>query len=77
MVETSIFMTNKTQAVRLPMNVRFADNVKKVVVRAVGKERIISPVESQWDSFFFGTAAVSEDFLTEREPSIQAEREAF
>lgn len=76
-METSVFMTNKTQAVRLPVNARFAEGVKKVKVRVVGNERILSPVESQWDSFFFGASSVSEDFLAIREPSHQAEREAF
>nr|WP_319392147.1 hypothetical protein [uncultured Desulfobacter sp.] len=29
------------------------DNVEKVVVRVAGKDRIRSPVENTWDSFFF------------------------
>jgi hypothetical protein len=28
------------------------DDVKKVVVRTRGRERIISPIESVWDNFF-------------------------
>jgi len=32
-------------------------------VRALGKERIISPVDQSWDSFFQGGPQVSEDFM--------------
>lgn len=49
----SVFINNRTQAVRLPSESRFPEGVKKVAVRVMGKERILSPVESIWDSFFF------------------------
>lgn len=49
----SVFVNNRTQAVRLPTEVRFPETVKKVTVRVVGKDRILSPVENTWDSFFF------------------------
>ncbi|MCX2961013.1 type II toxin-antitoxin system VapB family antitoxin [Rodentibacter caecimuris] len=77
MQEASIFMTNKSQAVRLPTNVRFADSVKKVMVRVIGNERILTPIDQTWDSFFFSDNHASEDFMTERESSIQPERESF
>ena len=75
MQEAAIFMTNKSQAVRLPANVRFADNVKKVIVRVIGNERILTPIEQTWDSFFFAENQVSDDFMPEREVAYQAERE--
>ena len=75
MQEAAIFMTNKSQAVRLPASVRFADNVKKVVVRVVGNERILTPIEQTWDSFFFAENQVSDDFMPEREVAYQMERE--
>ncbi len=62
----SIFVNNRTQAVRLPANTRFPDNVKQVSVRVVGKDRILSPVDSTWDSFFLSEEQVSEDFMAER-----------
>lgn len=52
MLQGSIFVNNKTQAVRLPVEARFDDNIKRVVIRKVGKERILSPLENTWDSFF-------------------------
>ena len=73
----SVFENNRTQAVRLPVDVRFADDVKKVLIRKIGKERILTPIESTWDSFFLGEQTVSDDFLPERASQGQSEREAF
>ena len=47
----SVFVNNRTQAVRLPIDSRFPEGIKKVNVRVLGKERILSPVENTWDSF--------------------------
>lgn len=74
-MEASVFMTNRSQAVRLPAEVRFASDVKKLSVRVVGNERILAPINQSWDSFFLSSATVSDDFMTEREISAQAERE--
>lgn len=49
---TTVFMNNRTQAVRLPSIYRFSETTQKVFVRQVGVERVISPVEQVWDSFF-------------------------
>ena len=73
----TVFVNNRTQAVRLPAGTRFPDSVKKVQVRVVGKERILSPVDSSWDSFFLGDAIVTDDFLSERASQEQPEREAL
>jgi len=50
---STVFINNRTQAVRIPADVRLPENVKQVTVRAIGKERIIAPLESTWDSFFY------------------------
>ncbi|MEX2479594.1 MAG: type II toxin-antitoxin system VapB family antitoxin [Gammaproteobacteria bacterium] len=73
----SVFENNRTQAVRLPADTRFPEGVKKVNVRVLGKDRIISPVENTWDSFFLNGQAATEDFMRERPSQEQAEREAF
>ncbi len=73
----SVFVNNRTQAVRLPADARFPDWVKQVNVRVVGKDRVLSPVESSWDSFFLSDDQVSDDFMEERAPLEQSEREAF
>ncbi len=77
MLQGSVFINNKTQSVRLPAEVRFDDNVKRVFIRVKGKERILCPVESSWDSFFLSEEAVTEDFLPERAPQTESVREAF
>jgi len=73
----TVFVNNRTQAVRLPVDSRFPENVKKVVVRIIGKDRILSPVENTWDSFFLSEDGVSDDFMTERALQQQSERESF
>ena len=73
----SVFVNNRTQAVRLPVETRFPDDVKKVTVRVLGKDRVLSPVESSWDSFFLSDQRVTDDFMTQRASQEQREREAF
>ena len=77
MTTSTVFTNNRTQAVRLPADVRFPDSVKKVEVRVVGQERIIAPAEQAWDSFFLGDRTASEDFMTERASQRQPERESL
>ena len=73
----SVFKNNRTQAVRLPAESRFPENVKKVVVRVVGQDRILSPLANTWDSFFLSEDSVTDDFMTERASQDQSEREPF
>lgn len=72
-----MFLSNRSQAVRIPADLRLPDSVKEVEVRACGQERIIAPVGRSWDSFFQEGPAVSDDFLVERAGQEQAEREPF
>jgi antitoxin VapB len=75
MAITTVFTNNRSQAVRLPSELRLPDNVKRVKIRAVGNERIITPVDQTWDSFFSDGPKVSPDFMRKRAPQEQAERE--
>lgn len=77
MTVTSVFISNRSQAVRMPAELRLPDHVKRVHVRAHGAERIISPLNQSWDSFFMGGPRVTEDFMTERADQTQAERESL
>ena len=77
MATTTVFTNNRSQAVRLPADLRLPDTVKQVSVRARGKERIIAPLESSWDSFFHDGHTVSDDFLQERAPQQQTTRESL
>ena len=58
---------NKSQAVRLPADVRLPKGVKKVQVRTRGVDRIISPEGQTWDEFFLRGRQASEDFMAECE----------
>ena len=77
MATSTVFINNRTQAVRLPAELRLPDDVKRVDVRARGNERIISPLGRSWDSFFLDRLSVSEDFMEERAPQNQSDREVL
>ena len=77
MAISSVFTNNRSQAVRLPVELRLPDGVKKVDIRAKGNERIISPVGQTWDSFFLNGPKVTDDFMEERASQNQPDREAF
>jgi antitoxin VapB len=73
MATGTIFTNNRTQAVRLPAEVRFPDGVKRVEVVALGRSRLLVPADQSWDVWFDGEG-VSDDFMTERNqppPQIQ------
>ncbi|OHC75302.1 MAG: antitoxin [Rhodospirillales bacterium RIFCSPLOWO2_12_FULL_58_28] len=74
MTQSTVFTTNKSQAVRLPKAVALPDTVKRVEILKIGQARLITPVDSVWDSFFDGPA-VSGDFMTERRQPPMQERE--
>lgn len=77
MATGTVFKNNSTQAVRLPIDARFPDGVRKVNVRIIGQDRILSPVENTWDTFFMSHETVTDDFMSERAPQIQSERESL
>jgi len=52
----------KLRAVRSKEEARFDASIKRVVIRKVGKERILSPLENSWGSFFLKGDKVSDDF---------------
>lgn len=75
MAITRLFLSNRSQAVRIPAELRLPDSVKQVEVRARGCERIIAPLGSSWDSFFLSGPSVPDDFMAERASQQQDERE--
>ncbi len=52
MSKTTLFQSNKSQAVRLSKDVAFPDNVRSVTVLREGRRRVIVPSEASWDDFF-------------------------
>ena len=75
MTSTTVFTNNRSQAIRLPAELRLPDDVKRVDVRARGHERIISPLGQTWTSFFLDGPQVADDFLNERASQGQPDRE--
>ena len=77
MTETTIFKTNRSQAVRLPKAVAFPDGVERVEIIQIGESRLITPVGKRWDSFFQHVPAAGDDFMAEREQPEPEERPGF
>ncbi len=74
---TTVFTNNRTQAVRMPAEARLPDEVKKVIVRIRGRERIITPIENTWDNFFMNGPTVTEECLNERGGQLVSKRESL
>jgi antitoxin VapB len=66
MAISSVFMSNRSQAVRIPSEARLPDHVKRVEVRVVGQERVITPVDQLWDSFFGDCSPLPKELHIER-----------
>jgi antitoxin VapB len=73
MVRTTIFRSNRSQAVRLPKDVAFPEDVRQVIVLRDGRRRIVLPDGSLWDDFF---DAPGIDLGPRDQPNAQA-REAL
>ncbi|MCL2892514.1 type II toxin-antitoxin system VapB family antitoxin [Brenneria tiliae] len=76
MEKTTVFKSNRSQAVRLPKAVALPDDVKHVDIVAIGRTRIITPAGESWDSWFEG-AGVTSDFMSSREQPDEQIREDF
>ena len=77
MVASTLFTNNRTQAVRLPAEMRLPNDIKRVDVRARGNERIIAPLNQSWDSFFKDGLQPTDDFMAERSSQEQMPRKSF
>jgi antitoxin VapB len=76
MARSTVFKSNRSQAVRLPKDVAFPEGVHQVEVVKLGSARLITPVGQMWDDFFENGPRVSDDFMTERvQPPLEAREE--
>ena len=75
MARSTVFVSNRSQAVRLPKAVAFPEGVHQVEVIRLGNSRLITPVGRRWDEFFVNGPLVSDDFMTERDQPSAEERE--
>jgi len=71
---TTVFKSNRSQAVRLPKAVALPESIHKVDIVAIGNTRVITPAGESWDSWF-DAPGVSDDFMMEREQPADQERE--
>jgi antitoxin VapB len=74
MKQTTVFKSNRSQAVRLPKDVALPDDVRQVDILCIGGARMIVPSGRRWDDFFAGPG-VSDDFMVERDQPPMQERE--
>ena len=70
---TTLFQSNRSQAVRLPKDVSFPPNVQEVVILREGSRRVIVPADSVWDDFFDSPGIA---FPDRDQPDLQ-ERDPF
>ncbi len=69
-----IFLTNRSQAVRLPKEFQFA--VNEVYIRRDGENVILSPRPSSWDDYLAHGPVAPSDFMLEIEDLPLQERES-
>lgn len=75
-VQTKVFKSNRSQAVRLPKAVAFPEFIKEVEIIAIGNKRVITPLGQTWDDWFDATG-VSNDFMEERQQPEDQSRESL
>ena len=73
MTDTTLFLSNRSQAVRLPKDVAFPKGVREVTVLRDGPRRVIVPANAAWDDFFDGPGI---DLGPREQPELQT-RESF
>lgn len=77
MTSSTVFISNRSQAVRLPKAVAFPEDVHHVDILKIGHGRMIVPQGKRWDDLFLNGPRTSEDFMGEREQPTAEEREPF
>ena len=76
MARSTVFTTNRSQAVRLPKPVALPAGVRQVEITKMGRSRLISPADQSWDLFFDGPRPEGE-FMSKRQQPPAEEREPF
>lgn len=76
MERAGVFMSNKSQAVRLPKAVALPADVKQVDIVTLGRARLIVPAGEGWDSWFTAPGVTS-DFMSSRDQPAPQQREGL
>lgn len=74
MTSSTVFTSNRSQAVRLPKAVAFPEDVHRVDILKIGRGRMIVPQGKRWDDLFLSGPRLNEDFQAEREQPQAEER---
>lgn len=77
MIKSTVFKTNRSQAVRLPKAVAFPADVHEVEIIKIGVGRLVVPVGRRWDDLFENGPRASPDFMNERIQPPPERREDF
>jgi antitoxin VapB len=77
MARSTVFTSNRSQAVRLPKAVAFPEDVHQVDILKIGRSRVIVPQGKRWDDLFENGPRASRDFMVERAQPAAEEREPF
>jgi antitoxin VapB len=75
MTSSTVFTSNRSQAVRLPKAVAFPDGVHKVDILKIGRSRVIVPQGRRWDDLFQTGPRASDDFMDDRAQPAPEERQ--
>jgi antitoxin VapB len=75
MARSTVFTSNRSQAVRLPKAVAFPEDVHQVDVLKIGRSRVIVPQGKRWDDLFQNGPRAGGDFMSERAQPAAEERE--
>lgn len=67
-----VFMTNRSQAVRLPKEFQFS--VDEVYVRREGDSLVLSPRPQNWDDYLLSGPVAPDDFMRDVEDLPPQER---
>jgi antitoxin VapB len=73
MTRTTVFQTDRSQAIRLPKDAAFPADVREVTFLRDGARRVIVPADSVWDDFFDSPGI---DIGEREQPPVQ-QRESF
>jgi antitoxin VapB len=77
MAKSTVFTSNRSQAVRLPKAVAFPADVHHVEIVRVGQSRLISPLGKRWEDLFREGPRATDDFMSHRHQPPADEREPF
>jgi antitoxin VapB len=74
MTSSTVFTSNRSQAVRLPKAVAFPDDVHHVDILKLGRSRVIVPQGKRWDDLFQNGPRLSKNVMIEcRQPAEERE----